>query len=316
MTGLVLHLAALFAAVCLGTSLLTSALVRSLDARLASVEPRARLRLLFVALSIPLAAAVAVVIGVALPHQWLGLVDHCLDHPGHLHLCVVHGTPLPEAPLLVLATFGLAWSLLRLLRSARNAFRSGSALRRIVGAARREGDLRILPGEAPIAFTAGLLTPSIVVSEAVAADPARWGAVLEHERAHAAGQDPLLRWLAEALTAFHLPGAGADLVLRLRVAQELAADESAARAIGCRVQVAETLVEWTRWSCAQPEPDVGFESGPLSLRVRRLLDPETCRPGPSRPSVLLGAAALAVAVLLIALPLHHAVETLFGFFLS
>ena len=315
MTGLVLHLAALFAATCLGTSLLASALVRSLDARLASIEPRARFRLLFVALLVPLAAAIAVVVGVVLPHQWLGLVDHCLDHPGHLHLCLVHGTPLPQAPLLALAAASLGWSGVRLLGSARNAFRSASALRRIVGAARREGDLRVLPGEAPVAFTAGLLAPAIVVSEAVAADPRRWGAVLEHERAHAACRDPLLRWLADALTAFHLPGLGADLVARLRVAQELAADESAAQAIGCRVHVAETLVEWTRWSCAQPQPDLGFDSGPLALRVHRLLDPETYRSGPSRPRVLVGAAALAVAVLFIALPLHHAVETLFGFFL-
>lgn len=313
--GLALHFAALFAMAWLGGSLLASAIVRSFEARLGSVEPQARLRLILAALSLPLAAGTVVVLGVALPHQWLGLVDHCFGHPGHLHLCFAHGTPLPSPLVLGFGVVTAAWSIHRLIASGRNAFSSARALRRVVDGARVEGDLRVLPGEMPLAFTAGLLSPCVVVSEAVASDPNRWCAVLEHERAHAEGRDPLVRWLAEALTAFHLPVLGAGLVARLREAQELAADETAAKALGCRIQVAETLVEWMRWSTTGQGVGLGFDSGPFALRVRRLLDPETYASGPSGQHLLVGAATLVAALSFITLPLHHAVETLFGFLL-
>ncbi|MEQ9072507.1 MAG: M56 family metallopeptidase [Sandaracinaceae bacterium] len=264
----------------------------------------------------PLAVATLIVVGVAFPHQWLGLVDHCFDHPGHLHLCYVHGAPMPDLLVLCVGLLAAAWSVSRLCVSIAKAWRAVRALRRVLSAARLEGELWVLPGQVPMAFTVGLLSPLIIVSEAVASTSGRWRAVLEHERSHAESRDPLVRWLAETLTAFHAPGVGADLVSRLRDAQELAADERAADAIGCRIRVAETLVEWMRWSHAARESGVGFHSGPFALRVRRLLDPETYRSGPSGSRLLFAVGALVGVVALIALPLHHAVETVFGFLLS
>lgn len=310
--GLILHLAALFAVVWLSTSLLVGALTRSLDAQLASLEPHARARLLLAALVAPLAAGIVVVMGIAFPHQWLGLVDHCLDHPGHLHLCVVHGAPIPHVIVFLLASLATLWTCLRLGTALNHAWRGARALGRVVEAARVEGELRILPGHTPMAFTVGLVSPFVVVSEAVASEPERWTAVLAHERSHVQRRDPLARWVAEALTAFHVPAVGAGLVARLRDAQELAADEAAAGALGCRIRVAETLVEWMRWRHASGDAGVGFHSGPFSLRVRRLLDAETYRRGPSSFELLLFSIALASTLCLAALPLHHAVETVFG----
>lgn len=316
MTGLALHLAALFCVAWLATSLLASAVIRAFEARVAPLEPRARLRLMFAALIAPLGVGTIIVLGVAVPHQWIGLADHCLDHPGHLHVCLLHGAPIPHPLVFGLLVVACAWSVHRLVTSGANAWRSVRALRRVVDAARVQGELRVVPGRAPLAFTAGLLSPCVVVSEAVAVDLERWGAVLEHERAHAKGRDPLVRWIAEALTAFHLPVLGADLVVRLRGAQELVADEMAARAIGCRVEVAEALIEWMRWSHSSPVPGLGFDSGPFALRVHRLLDPEAVRSGPSARHLMILALGFLALISATAFPLHHAVETFFGFLLS
>jgi beta-lactamase regulating signal transducer with metallopeptidase domain len=174
----------------------------------------------------------------------------------------------------------------------------------------------VLPGDAPVAFTVGLASPAVVISEGVFADASRWCAVLAHERAHAADRDPLVRWLAEALTAFHLPPLGARLVAALREAQELAADEQAAVATGCRVEVAEALVDWMRWSHAAREAGVGFHSGPFAARVRRLLDPAPSRPGPSVRGLLLSGVTFGAALAVAAPSLHHAVETAFGLLFS
>ena len=93
MTGLALHFAAIFFATAFGTSLLVSSTMRAVSGRVAALDPAAHARWLLAALAAPLGAATLVVSAVAFPHQWLGLADHCLDHPGHLHLCLVHGAP-------------------------------------------------------------------------------------------------------------------------------------------------------------------------------------------------------------------------------
>lgn len=312
MIGLALHLIGLFAAVCVVASLLVGAAMHPARARVASLEPDARARLMLAALAAPPFFATLAVTGVALPHQWLGMTDHCIHHPGHLHICFVHGAPMPDALVAVSACIAAAYVLHRLGRSILNALRGALAVRRVLGAARRRGDVWVLPGEAPVAFTVGLARPAVVVSEAVLSRASRWRAVLEHERAHAADRDPFVRWAAEALTAFQVPPLGAALVSQLREAQELRADERAAEAVGCRIEVAETLVEWMRWSHASRDAGVGFDSGPFALRVRRLLDPEPARPGPSTRDLVWAAALLTVTLGLAAPSLHHAVETALG----
>lgn len=316
MTSVALHLAALFTAASLGTSLLIGAGLRLARGGLASLEPAARARLMLAALAAPPFVATLVVVAVAFPHQWLGMPDHCLDHPGHLHLCFLHGAPAPDAAVIVVACLGAALIVGRLARAIVGALRAASAVRRVLSAARREGDLWVLPGRAPVAFTIGLTDPAVVISEAVFAEAGRWRAVLEHERAHATDRDPLTRWLAEALCAFHPPSLGAALVERLRDAQELGADQRAAEVVGSRIEVAEALVDWMRWSHTAREAALGFHSGPFALRVRRLLDPEPSRPGPSTLGLLSMGALLAAALGVAAPALHHAVETALGLLLS
>ncbi|MFK7990347.1 MAG: hypothetical protein AB8I08_30275 [Sandaracinaceae bacterium] len=123
-----------------------------------------------------------------------------------------------------------------------------------------------------------------------------------------------MRWLAALCTAFHAPGIGSELVAYLREAQEFAADDTSAHAVGSRILVAETLVEWMRWN--HGSDSVGFHSDPLAARVQRLLDPGQQVAGPSNSQLMTATAALVAAIALNMLPLHHAVETLLGIILS
>ena len=311
MISLALHLIALFAAVSLMTALLVGAAVRLADARVSSLDQAARARLMLALLAAPPFVATLVVAGVSFPHQWLGMVDHCLDHPGHLHLCFVHGAPPPGPVIGMLASIGALYLLVRLARPIVNAVRGGWAVRRLLGVARRQGDVWVLPNDAPMAFTVGLARPTVVVSDAVFGRASEWTVVLEHERAHVAGRHPLARWLAELLTAFHPPRLGASLARQLREAQELSADERAAAAVGSRIAVAEALLDWMRWNHAARDA-VGFHSGPLEVRVRRLLDPAPSRPGPSSRGLVCAAAFVATPLGLAAPSRHHAVETALG----
>lgn len=310
MIGLALHLFAIFAVAAFATSVLAGGLSRLSRAR--SFEPRARVTLALVALGAPLVVGLLVVVGIAMPHQWWGALDHCLDHPGHLHLCPVHGAPLPHGMVLGFAAGALTWMLLRLADALVRGWTGTRALRRVVGASRSHGDVRVVAGELPLAFTAGLLRPAVVVSEGVLEAAPRWRAVVEHERAHVARRDPLTRWIAGALASFHLPGLAAHLLDDLRDAQELAADDDAALAIGSRVQVAEALVDWLRWTRETPAAALGFHDGPLGERIRRLLHTPTEHAGPSPRAVALGAMLSALLVSLVTPSLHHVVETAFG----
>lgn len=317
MIDLAAHLIALFATVCLAVSLLVGVGIRLARRRMSELDQDARARLLLTALAAPAFVAALVMGAVSFPHQWLGMADHCLHHPGHLHLCLVHGAPAPSPIVLMLAGAGTLYILARLGRPVANAVRGRWATRRLLRAARREGDLWVLPGHAPVAFTVGLTRPVVVVSEAVLSGAREWNAVLEHERAHVAGRHPLARWLAELFTAFHLPHVGTALTRQLREAQELSADEQAAAAVGSRIAVAEALLDWTRWSHAAQDATVGFHSGPVEVRVLHLLnDPPTARPGPSSRR-LVGAATLVALPLGVAAPaVHHAVETALGLLCS
>ena len=310
--GLLAHLVAVFGLAWSTTSLVVGALVFLLDRRLSTLHPRAQARIVLLALSVPLLIAMSVVLSVVVPHGAFGLVDHCLDHPGHLHLCVVHGAPLPHPVVAACGTVAALWTAGRLAVAGRTAFRGERAFRRVVDAARREGTLTVLPGVAPVAFTAGLFAPRVVVSERVLAEPTRWQAVIEHERAHAAARDPLMRWVSEALRAFHLPAVHRRLASRLRQAQELAADDAAAVAIGSRVDVAETLIAWMQWARADQATQIGFDSAPFALRIHRLLETDAPRSGPSGRFLAGCTCAALVAIGLLTLPLHHAVETALG----
>jgi Zn-dependent protease with chaperone function len=161
-----------------------------------------------------------------------------------------------------------------------------------------------VPGH--VAFVAGFVRPRTYVSEAARA----WTAVLAHERDHARHRDPLVRLLTRLALALAPPGLGSWLEPRLARAQELAADEAAAGAVGDRLEVARQLVDWARLHAAAPPLALAFGHGDVDERVRLLMDPPRYLAGPSRAqlgAILVGAASTTLSL---APSIHRGVEEL------
>lgn len=345
-----LELAAFVAALgALATSLVAAlawrALRRPLARRLRAWHParRARAALLVAVapsllpallLALCLAPGVAGALGVG--H------DHCLAHGEHRHLCLIHPAASlgPAAGALLLAGFA-AWALgagREALRVAR-ARRTLAALRGVAPGGRlalagdpadlgddASADLAVVGSERPFSLTVGLWRPRILLSAALvrALDPLALRVVIEHERAHARRRDALRMLVARLLSWPHLPRLRRALLAELRLAAERACDEAAARRVGDRLRVAETIVAAERLLGAAPLPVArssplagsplagvlapGFGEDAVPARVRALLAGE---PAPPRPGTAwrFAAAGLLLALLL-AEPLHHATEHL------
>jgi Zn-dependent protease with chaperone function len=265
----------------------------------------------------PAVASAVVLAAVLLPHDLFGLPDHCLHHPDHhLHLCLVHGAPMPPLPLSALALVGVTLGGWRIGRVLALWVRSERSVRRLRRSGRVEGDLVVLPGDEPLAFVAGIVRPRVFVSEGVWAAAQRWEPVIAHERAHARRRDPLRRWLASLAATFHWPFASRPLREALHEAQELRADRAAARALGDPLRVAKAIVDWSRALRGRARAGAAaltmtFGAGPLRRRVVALTTPASLRrPRPGPRIALLAAAGVLSAALLQAPELHHSAETL------
>lgn len=317
MIGLALWLSILVGASALVASLASGlglALVRALLER---VEPRARARALAFLALLPLVVAVLVLGAVLLPHPWLGLPEHCVHHDDdHLHLCFAHGARTPSLAVIVLASvFGLRIALVALLESWR-AVRASVALRRVrVASKDSTGDLVRLPVEAPLAFTAGWLRPQVFASMAVA-DAPEWRIVIAHERDHARHRDPLVRWIARLAAALHAPGIAGWILRELASAQELAADEHAARVTGDRLAVAEQILAFARDAARGPSLVAAFAEGDLARRVAALLETPRYVRGPSLLHGLVMVAMSGAITVLASTWIHHELEALLALLAS
>ena len=310
MIGLLLFVLLLFVAVAWATSLLIGTLARPAAGLLARIEPAARARTWFTAALAPGIVGASVVFGALVPREWLGEMNHCLEHV-HMHLCALCGAPSPNVvatTLLIAVITWLAWGLSRGVRRAMQGVRLvGSLL------THREHGVQVIDDARLTAFTAGLLNPQIYLSAPVAASAHRWRAVVAHERAHAKRHDPLLRLIARLASGLHLP-ATADRVLReLDEAQELAADEDAAAELGDRGLVAATLVEWVKEARLSVQDTLAFEGATLERRVRVLLDPPVYLRTRLAGSFAFNA-AFAGLIALATTPLHHSLEHLLELF--
>lgn len=250
---------------------------------------------------------------------WPGL-DHCTRHDDqHFHLCLVHAPGLasfgPSAAL-ILAALVPAWvrfgsTVLRVHRARRLV----QALDTNASVATGESHA-VVDSEIPFALTAGLFTPRIFVTSALVRDldTTSTAAMLAHEAAHVRRRDPLRKLVGELFSAFHFPGVRRMLLADLSLACEESCDESAAREIGDRADVAAALVALGRLIERAPErPSLvgaAFGDANIETRVRSLLSsPKVDPPMPNR-AVWVGATALAAAVVVV--PLHHVTETLLG----
>ncbi len=203
-------------------------------------------------MSIRLVRPLGVVGVVALPLALLAVIGRGAAAPLWVvvHACSRAGAIAASLPIVL--AFGLALSVwfLAIGHGWRHAVAADSVLRRaanqsiaptsaVVAIARQLGIRRLIVTDLPepLAFCAGLLRPTVVVSLSLATSlaPGPLMAVLAHEAAHARRRDPLRQILCYAIArgVWVVPAArrGAEY-LRLRF--ELAADRAAVRAAGRR----------------------------------------------------------------------------------
>lgn len=301
------------------TALLIAVAYRFLGPRLSSVGPARRARILTGLCVAPLLVGLLQTCLFFLPGV-LGVIwpelDHCLSHSaaGHAHLCLVHPPTAAGAWLgwlvVLIALIGLGRPL---LRDITRTWRSARLVRQLIRTAPSSGEdgVRIVESSHPIAAATAVDSEVIVSSSLVEALPSSLlHAVVEHERAHVNRRDPWRRMCAMLFSAGHMPAVRERLLADLELACEQASDETAAAAIGDRVQMAQALLAVARLLTQAPAPTspitVAFGGSSISARVDALLAPPLVEGRAATEALWLAAATLFCAVA--ASPGHHLVE--------
>lgn len=286
---------------------------------LEDAHPFDRARAALVAGAAPIVVSAAVVAACLLPGfvgALGGFGDHCLGHPEHLHVCLVHPRFVMSvglAALAGLACLGLARLGAPALRAWLQAMRR-SQLLRLSPARVLAPDLREIESDRPFCFTSGFLRPTIWVSRALwrTLPEAQRAAALAHERAHVRRRDPLARAVVSLGTVGLWPSTRREILEQLFLASEQLCDEAAAAAVADRVLVAESLLAVERL-CAGGlahgllAPEAAFGGSALPERIARLLDPPRGRPA-HRAGWRIAGVLAGGALLLASLRLHHLVE--------
>lgn len=248
--------------------------------------------------------------------------DHCDVHGHHLHLCVFHGGEWASEMWAVVACAAIA--ALFAARAARlvSTLLVGRRRVRVIESSSRSllhrgARVFVAPAQKDFCFAAGYLGPRIVVSSSLwqRLDPGQRDAIVAHELAHIENRDLWKSLLLSSSEVFCAP----LLTRRSRHtwdrATERLCDRIAADRVGDGATVAEALLSWARG----PHVAVGMSFSPttdaLEERVVAVLSEQpaghTAATRMARLAVVLLAGAAAAAMLL-ADPLHHALETVFG----
>lgn len=255
---------------------------------------------------------------------------HCLAHTvAHPHLCWSH--PANAAGLLGPALSVIAfWCVARLypaVRAGRDFTRSAllvRSLRALAPTACDGVELRLADCGRPVAYTAGLLRPVVVVDRGLWSklDAEQRRAIAHHEHAHALRYDGLTLALLRLAVAA-LPFVAADKLLeRWCLRAESYCDQYAAKLVGS-VAVADTLLAVQRLQIEHigsrsetPSLSVGISGGSLETRVLGVLaehrDEHT---QPFSDVLALSIVAAGCALLTAVWPgdfVHHLVETAAG----
>jgi beta-lactamase regulating signal transducer with metallopeptidase domain len=300
-------------------ALLSAVLLPRLLARLERVAPLPRANLLLAWCTAPLVLAVMLA-ALSFAPTLLTVLGLAHDHCGHggvvPHLCA----PAPQGSSLSAgwqlgAALLLGGACLVVAARALLAARTGREVSRLLRLARRDAQhgVWIVDHERAMAFSAGLTRVHTFISQSLLdclSAKAR-AVVLAHERMHRERRDPLRFAIAYVGAAFHLPAVRKRLLASLRVACEQAADDAAARAVGDRLAVADTIVAVEKLSGTNARPfAMGMACTDVVHRVEALLEPRPER----RPYTRLASATLLpVALLTGAAFLHLAIEQLLGF---
>ncbi len=247
--------------------------------------------------------------------------DHCQEHDHHAHLCLAHGDAWAgRSWAIALVASAAAIMLVRLLLFAGTLLRGWRAVAALRTASRRIGDVLVVESARPFCFVAGLHKPEIYASTAAwhGLDDEQRAAMLGHERSHVANRDLAWRAALEVVSVFGAPLTPSPVLARWEQATERLRDGDAARAVGSPEAVADALVRMCRLGASPaPAASAGFTPAPAALaeRVEALIGD---RPRGDRAATALGAiwllvvAAIAVATVTHAEPLHHALESMLG----
>jgi Zn-dependent protease with chaperone function len=302
----------------LSSSLLT-AMIRTVAPRGPAVERRAA----FLAAALPVllgAAVVTILIGESL----LG-ADHCSTHDHHAHLCLVHGIAWADRGWAVaLVAASAAAVLARGAALAHSMLRGARLMRRLRWTTRNQlGEpdaMHVVPSERPFCFVAGLRRPRIFVSTAARRVLAEdeWQAMLAHERDHIEHGDLRHRLVLELLLLFAVPGASAIVREHWESATERLRDAGAA-AHATPEAVASALVRMAKAALRLKAGQLASFTPPadsdLARRITSLLERSPLGEDDARRVAgiaLVSAGALALLAVVLAEPLHHALETLLG----
>lgn len=300
----------------------TSALlVHAFKARLLAWEPRTRHRAIVLLALLPLLTASSLLLSACLPSA-LSLIfpvlDHCLVHAGHAHLCFVH---LPvhatNLSLHLALVFVVSYAGARVLLFGTGVLRASRILNALTRTGLRRNDLGVVVLETPVpvCFAAGLWRPQVLISRGLLRwlDTAQRAIVLAHERAHVRRHDALIANVVRMCALWHVPVVARWLARELEIAAEQVCDEEAGTIVGDRIAVAEAILSVERAAQAQaaamlaPSTAVAFGERAVERRVESLLrDPQPALPLLPVYAIL----CMSVATLLLcANGLHHATES-------
>ena len=244
--------------------------------------------------SVPAWAAVAVMapIGILEAIGWSagGTSAWIVLHACARAIATAASVPTVLAIALAASIWGLMlWHLCRQAlvgrRTIRLARRHALVPPRVVGRAAHDlGIRRLIVTDLPksLAFSAGLLRPTVVVSSALvdSLDPAPLEAVLAHEAAHARNRDPLRQVVAHAVgRGLWIVPAARRTAEHQRLRYELAADKCASAWVGRRA-LAEALLAFHSASESAGAPAIAGGGTALGARIDALV------PGASPPCLV------------------------------
>lgn len=280
------------------------ALYRPMKWLLRQLHPGQASKALLIILFQPLLASFMVVVMLYFPSLsgWL-IGNHC-----HSMYCHSH-PPLGTLPILGPASLVISAALI--LKVLRQAWVGRRANLRFNGKMRalcqHRGDFWALPESQPLALTAGLWWPNIILSEGILTlcNQREKNIVLLHEQSHCHNRDNLRLMLAHA---FCLPLPGMRKLLgELSLLIEMRCDQQACRGFA-REEVARCILKVAAAVSERQQAYFAFAEQAVESRVMRLLAPP--REPVSLPAI--GAACLLLLALVCAslTPLHHQVENL------
>jgi len=319
--GLLQLLLLAFGLFSVGGAVLVALVYPAMRSRVTKLSPAPRARVLRMICSAPLLGAL-VLAGVCLLPSMLAAfwpqLDHCLTHPGHVHICLIHpparsggllGWPVVGGLLLymVSGSAALGWR-------ARSAARSLHGLTRSAQYEPALGVFR-LDSTLPLCVAQGLLWPRIILSTAIseALPDTLLRVVLAHEREHIRRRDGLWHLGASLCALAHVPSVRHQLLVDLALASELACDEHAAAVAEDRLTVAGALLRVERMLTEHarlPGLAPAFGGSDVAARVESLLGEPATRSLRGR-GVAVVVALLAVCILPFT-EWHHWTETLLG----